>query len=370
LRSVEERERHASWTELFFDLVFVVAVGRTGDLLRADQSVTTVLWFAGVFVLVVWSWAKFVTYTERFDTDDVVHRLAKASAMFAIAACAYAAPGVRGDRADEFAIAFIAVKLVLLALYVRAWRHVPEVRSATIVYIVSSAIAAALWALSLGVSGNARTALWIVAGVEELLAPILGWRRFGSAAFVEGHLQERCGLFTLIVLGEGVVGAVDAVDGASWDGRLWLTVAAGAVIVLSVWWMTFDFVEVEAPSVSRGLAYLYSHLPLYGAIAALGISIELALHHAHEERLPPDVRWLAFGAAITYLLAVTAVRGSADPHAKALLVHPIAAIVVLGIAIVGGRLGAPGVLWCIAVVLVAELVYKFVAFSSVEGTAE
>jgi len=166
------------------------------------------------------------------------------------------------------------------------------------------------------------------------------------------------------------VAAVDAVDGARWDGRLWFTVVAGAVIVLSVWWMTFDVVEVSVPAGSRGLAYLYSHLPLYGGIAALGISIELALHHAHEERLPSDVRWLAFGATITYLLAVTAVRSSADPHAKALLVHPVAAVAVLGVAIAGGRFAAPGVLWCIAVVLVAELVYKFVVFAGVDRAGD
>jgi hypothetical protein len=67
---------------------------------------------------------------------------------------------------------------------------------------------------------------------------------------------------------------------------------------------------------------------------------------------------------------VTAVRSSADPHATALLVHPIAAVVVLGVAIVGWPFAAPDVLWCIAIVLVAELVYKFVVFAGVSSAAD
>ncbi len=67
-------------------LVFVVAMSRINEILAGDQSRAGVLWFLGVFVVVTWSWSNFVMSAERFDTDDVVHRLAKAAAMFAVAA--------------------------------------------------------------------------------------------------------------------------------------------------------------------------------------------------------------------------------------------------------------------------------------------
>src|SRR3954471_22122212 len=106
LRSQQsEGARRATWTELFFDLVFVAAVSRTSQILADDPSAAGAAWFAFLFVAVTWSWTNFVMYTERFDTDDVPHRLTKAAAMVAVAGVAFTAPNARGDRAVEFAIA-------------------------------------------------------------------------------------------------------------------------------------------------------------------------------------------------------------------------------------------------------------------------
>jgi low temperature requirement protein LtrA len=137
LRTQEaDGERRPTWTELFFDLVFVAAVSRTSQILADDPSASGAAWFAFLFVALTWSWSNFVMYTERFDTDDVPHRLTKAAAMVAVASLAYTAPDVRGDRAVEFALAYCAMRAVLIGLYVRAWRHVVEVRSAIAVYLV------------------------------------------------------------------------------------------------------------------------------------------------------------------------------------------------------------------------------------------
>ena len=44
--------------------------------------------YTGLFVVIVWAWMVFTLYTNRFDTDDLVFRLAKSGAMVAIAALA------------------------------------------------------------------------------------------------------------------------------------------------------------------------------------------------------------------------------------------------------------------------------------------
>ena len=128
LRTEEDGERRATWTELFFDLVFVAAIGGVGQVLADDPSRSGALWFVFLFVAVTWSWTNFVMYTERFDTDDVPHRLTKAAAMVAVAGFAYAAPDTPGDRAVELALAYVAIRATLIAMYARAWRHVVEVR--------------------------------------------------------------------------------------------------------------------------------------------------------------------------------------------------------------------------------------------------
>lgn len=360
LRTAEEtdRKRQATWTELFFDLVFVVAVSRTNELLTADRSVTGALWFAGVFVAVAWSWSNYVMYAERFDTDDVVHRLCKAGAMFAVAAVAFAAPDVRGPGAVVFVVAYVVLRVVLVGLYLRAWRHVPDMRHATGVYLVGFGAGAACWAASLAVDPGQRPALWVAGGAVELLTPLLGWRRFGDYALDADHLEERSGLFTLVVLGEVVAAAVEALDGVEWTVAVWAAVVAAALVVLCLWWLTFDFVEVGVPAGRRALAYLYAHVPVYGAIAALGVGVELVLRSAPGAPLGTPVRWVLCGAGAVYLLGVAGVRASTDPYPRALVVHSIAAAALVVVGVAGSDMRGAAVLSVVAAVLGAELLYK------------
>src|SRR3712207_5915000 len=84
--------RHATWMELFFDLVFVVAVAALGSRLSEDYSLTGIFQFGALFVPVWWAWVGHTIYAARFDTDDVVHRLATAAMMLAAAGIAVQIP--------------------------------------------------------------------------------------------------------------------------------------------------------------------------------------------------------------------------------------------------------------------------------------
>lgn len=360
LRTAEDTdsERRATWTELFFDLVFVVAVSRTNELLSADLSTPGVVWFTGVFAVLAWSWSNYVMYAQRFDTDDVVHRLSKACAMFSVAAIAFAAPDVRGSGDVGFASGYVALRLILVGLYARAWRHLPEMRHATGFYLAGFGAGAACWAASLAVGPDARPVLWVAGGAIELLTPLFGWRRFGDFAAAEDHLEERSGLFTLVVLGEAVAGAVEVLDAVEWDGAVWAVVLATALLVVVLWWLTFDFVEVGVPGGSRGLAYVYAHLPVYGAIAALGVGVGLAVESVADPPLPADVRWLLCAAGAVYLLGVVGVRASSGPSHGGLFLHPLAAAVLLAVALAGGRLAGAAAVFAVAAVLGTELLHK------------
>ena len=349
--------RRATWTELFFDLVFIAAVSRTSQILADDPSSAGAAWFVFLFGAITWTWTNFVMYTERFDTDDVPHRLTKAAAMVAVAALAYAAPSVRDHGAVEFALAYFAVRAVLIGLYARAWRHVVEVRSAVAVYLVGFSLGAVLWAASVLVDGAGRTALWVVAVVIEVVTPVVGWSRLGESAASAEHLEERAGQFTLIVLGEAVIRSVDGLDGVQWSAKVWFTALAVSVVIVCVWWLTFDFVG-RVPPGPRALAALGGHIPTFTAIAALGVGFELAFHHVEEAALIHQARWILCGAAALYFVGITCTATAAGRGLRAVAVHPVTALVVLGAGAFGTSLGAPVVVAVIAAVLAADVLYK------------
>jgi hypothetical protein len=100
LRTAEDpgEERHATWFELFFDLVFAAAVSQLAVSLGRRPDGATFARFAALFVLVVWPWVLYTLYSNRFDTDDLIFRLAKSGAMVAIAAVAVTLPNVMEGR--------------------------------------------------------------------------------------------------------------------------------------------------------------------------------------------------------------------------------------------------------------------------------
>ena len=124
-----EVDRRASWLELFFDLVFVVAITELSQFLVEDHSAGGFVRFAALFVPVWVAWQGYMAYATRFDTDDLGFRLAYFGAMLAIAAMAVLIGDVaHGKNSAAFAVAYVVLRSIMLVLYWRAWRAVPEAR--------------------------------------------------------------------------------------------------------------------------------------------------------------------------------------------------------------------------------------------------
>ena len=81
LRTSRDRERSAAWLELFFDLVFVLAVAELARYLQDNLNPGGFLGFAGLFVPVWWTWICFPCYVDQFDPDNVIYRIVMLVAM-------------------------------------------------------------------------------------------------------------------------------------------------------------------------------------------------------------------------------------------------------------------------------------------------
>ncbi len=214
----EEGERHASWLELFFDLVFVVAITELSSQLVIDHSAGGFLRFAALFIPVFVAWQGYMAYATRFDTDDLAFRVAYFAAMLSIAAMAVLIHDVaRGKHSAGFAVAYVILRSIMLALYGRAWRTVPEARPLIRFYGGGYALGAAFWLVSLAFETPWRYGVWVAAQVLELSLPPLSTRLHRRIPTSASHLPERWALFTLIVLGESVVAVAIAISDASWN---------------------------------------------------------------------------------------------------------------------------------------------------------
>lgn len=163
-----EGERHASWLELFFDLVFVVAIAELSHELVVNHTWGGFATFAALFVPVFVAWQGFSFYADRFDTDDVLFRVSMLIAMLAVAALAIQIPNVTHGASTGFALAYVAIRSLTVALNLRAYRHVSLARPLIGRYVVAFSFSVALWTVSLAVPEPWRFLLWRIGLAADL----------------------------------------------------------------------------------------------------------------------------------------------------------------------------------------------------------
>ena len=131
-----------TWLELFFDLVYVAILVELGNRLSNDLSLTGVLQFLFLFIIVWWSWLDKVLYNRYFPNDDIGHRLLTFLYMALMGLMAFNIHDVTGSTAVYFLLAYAASKFVMVLMYARAWSQYPPYRPMTRIYIVAFAAAA------------------------------------------------------------------------------------------------------------------------------------------------------------------------------------------------------------------------------------
>ena len=310
----DQDERHATWLELFFDLVFVISIAEVVHTLEDYRTLADFAGTAGMFVAVWWAWVGYTVYADRFDTDDLLHRVLVLAGMLAVVAMALSVHDALHGGSARFALAFVAVRGVVLLLNARARRHAAEARPLLNLYLTAFSIGASLWLVSVLVPEPARYLLWGVALVIELSAPWVGRHQIARAPIHASHLVERFGLFTLIVLGESVISVAQGVaKGAQgdWTAAMATSAVAGFLVVASLWWLYFDRLDDGTiRSVLRGLIWNYAHLPLLAGLVSVALGIEYAVREAATGQLERTTA-LALGAGTALYLLATVVTGRA-----------------------------------------------------------
>jgi low temperature requirement protein LtrA len=300
----DQGERHATWLELFFDLVFVISIAEVVHTLEDYRTLADFLGMAGLFVAVWWAWVGYTVYADRFDTDDLVHRVLVLAGMLAVIAMALSIHDALHGGSTQFALAFVAVRGIVLLLNARARRHAAEARPLLNLFLAAFSTGASLWLVSVFVPEPARYLLWGLALLIELSAPWVGRRQIAKAPVHASHLVERFGLFTLIVLGESVISVAQGAANVNWTAGTLAAAVGGFLAVACLWWLYFDRLdEAAVRSVLRGLVWNYAHLPLLAGLVSVAVGTEFAVREAATGGLERSTALALGGGTATYLLA-------------------------------------------------------------------
>ena len=324
-----------TWLELCFDLVFVAAVSQVGAPLGVDYSLPALGRFTLLFVLIWWAWHGHASYSTRFDRDDALQRWLTLLQMFAVAVMAVNAKDSLGSRDSAgFAAAYALMRLVLVAQYLHA-RQLPEARRFATVHVLGVGAAATVWLVSALTPAPARFWLWGFALLVDLVTPMASTRHTVDAPPDAAHLPERFGLFTIILIGDAMVGVMRGMESqSSWPLDAFLAALLGMILVFLIWWWYFDAsgatehrLVATREDAARLHIWTYAHVPLYLGIVVLGVGIHHTIAVAATGHLHAAESWIlcAAAATVTASLAWIAARGRALPYllsAAALVLGP------------------------------------------------
>jgi low temperature requirement protein LtrA len=359
----QESNRSATRLELFFDLAFALFVGRCADVLAGNETWSGFLAFAAVLAMGWWAWASTTLYANRFDTDDAVFRLLMLVGMGAVIAMAASAGQIGAAPGRWFALAYVVLRLVLVAGYVRAWRHVPEARATVRPYLIGHAAGAVFWLASLAVPAPGRYVLWGLGIAVDLIGPTRAARVKDAVPLHMEHLPERFGLFVILVLGESVTAAVTGVHDGGWKTGVTVTAALVFVATAALWWSYFD---LSGGAAKRRLLeegdgrarhdvhdfYVYAHLPVAISLAAVAVGFEHAILHGAEDHLSAGTRGVLVAGVAGYLASAMVIQAGLSRQLRAALVWPgLGVPLALGVCLLDLR--PPALMALLAVILVA-----------------
>ena len=356
----KNEERHATWLELFYDLVFVVTISQLSHYLLHEISLSNFFGFLFLFIPVWWSWIGTTFFATRFYSDDLGHRLLLLLQMGGAGAMAINISGAFNNNFSGFALSYAFMRLILVIEYVRVFRTIKSSESANPLvkrYIIGFSIAAIIWLISAFVPiTEIRFALWIIGLIIDFATPISTSKLTSKFAPHISHLPERMGLFTLIVLGESIVGIVNGMTEQIWDVYSVIEASLGLCISFSLWWLYFDStgrlpIQIlrEKGRISLYLIWLYTHFPLVVAITAVGVGIRRLVSSEQHSVLSNSDLWLICGSvaislisqSVLHLISIDQDTHDFTRRKKFAISRIVSAIVIISIPILLNNYGIP-----------------------------
>ncbi len=406
-------ERHASWLELFFDLVVVAGIGMLAHLLQEDHDRGGLALYVIAYTAFWLVWACFTTYGNV--AGEGARALPILAGMAALAVMIAAVPGIHDEHAQAFAVAYVVGRLVAA----RPWRRTTVVVDLPVVQALTGVVP---WIVSWWFDGQTRYTLWAVGlAIDLILLLTLSGERLvrraqerldevrerrgrgpgarrdrpgrgdrerpleGSARRTAGrtgrggrrgadavevpttvdaavtdvpHLGERLGLFVIIVLGEGLIQAIDAASGAEWDRTLLVAGAGAFTLLVALWALTvrsgYAAVTLLRPAGVPPRSAWFLHLVTTGALATLAGALGGVLDEPARALDPGELALLVGAFAVHGLVSAGVHAVLRDARTAVALAVPV--VVAGAVAwLAGGTISAAGLVWVLSGALLVQL---------------
>ncbi|UVI35478.1 low temperature requirement protein A [Brevibacterium spongiae] len=340
-RDPNEPGRAASTLELFFDLVFVIAVSIAAshlhDTVTAGRLGEGVISYLLVFFAIWWAWMNFTWFATSFDTDDWLYRLLTIVQMGGVLVLAAGIGPVFESEDFRLLIAgYVLMRIIMISQWLRAARGAGTARWTTIVYAAGIGIAQILWVAWLAIDDPTMRAVGLgLLILAEISIPVIAETR-GTTPWHPDHITERYGCFTIIVLGESLLASANAVfDALGEVADIVPLISLGLlclIVTAAMWWIYFWPPHHRAiGSLGGSLKYGYGHYFIFAAAGAFsaGVGVEADSQLGNSALDPVLATFTVSVPIVVFVLGVWVLAIRANANAVVNTVVPVCALLIL-----------------------------------------
>jgi low temperature requirement protein LtrA len=338
--------REVTALELFFDLVYVFAVGQLSHHLLEHVDLRTGAETAIMTLAVAYAWYMVAWGANWLDPDRLPVRLLLVGLMFASLLMSAAIPDAFDGRAWLFVIGYLLIQtgrsvFLIVALRGRALgEHFVN-------DLVWELVVGALWIAGAIADGDGRLVLWGIAVVATHAGVwVLHWlpgrgRRIDLAhtGIAGGHLIERFRLFFILALGETVLLMGNAFTDEPFELERLAALAIGFTGTVALWWCYFQRAEpigiqvADAAEDAGAVGWSGTVTLTLMVLALIGIAVgdELAIAHPSDDATR-GFTILTFGGPALFLLAQVFFLRETVGHVPRSRPLGLAALAILAVA--------------------------------------
>lgn len=249
--------RQASWIELFFDLMFVATISVLNHQAFADHNVLTLTQLLSYLVgfLSIWLlWMSMTFFSNWFETNSVRHRLIVFANIVPLGLLTFGITTDLQGQVDQQGIVYLLSFILARTILLLTWRSANQsellkplreaLKAIQYVYLFSifcALVVAAMliiWQLPMYYG----LIFWSLSVVVEFIAlpTIFAHSQKDVSSLHRGHLTERFGLFTMLLLGEMIIMELTGFRHQSLSLLSVLEMGLGLVVIFGYWWVYYD----------------------------------------------------------------------------------------------------------------------------------
>jgi low temperature requirement protein LtrA len=361
--------------ELFFDLVFVLAITQCTALMSREPTWTGIGRGLIVLGLLWWSWVGYAWLTSVVDPEEGFVRLSLFASMAALLVASLCVPEGFGDHGLTLAISYGVFRAGQILVFVLASRSDAQLRHSVLGLALSTGVASAILVGGSFLDSGPQAAVWLGALALDMVAPMFidtrGWR------LEPAHFAERHGLIVIVALGESIV-AIGSGAGSHVDGGVIVAAVLGIAVAAAFWWAYFDVSSImaarrlaavdddqERNEMARD-AYSYLHLPMVAGIVLVAFGMHDTLAHVGDP-LGWEAGTALVGGTAVYLVAVVAFKRRTIGRLS--VQRLVGAAALLPIIPLSRRVDAGATVTLVAAVLWALFAFEAIRFAEARNEA-